>query len=128
MNTSSDRHEARTWDEMIADAVVVMESDKVKNHTHDDYDLGPGWYFAGGRHLTTPWGTKLEWVTCWVQLRPEIKEEVEPWVIEGIGSAMPKKWRDGTWHINFGSAADIGSEMVHMTDAPPEKLRQFFRI
>jgi len=120
MKERNERHEPRTWDELISNVVVVSEGDKVQHHTGNDFDLGPSWLFAGGRTIDR------KWMTAWVQITPEIREEVEPYIIQRIGSAQPLKLSTGAWRMIFSSSVYIGSEIVEMIGTPPEKLQQFF--
>lgn len=110
------------WTDVFDDSAVVMESDAVRKNTHDDYDLGPGWYFAGGRMIGG------EWASLWMKLKPEIQDTVGPWLSEGIGGLEVIRWADDSWHVFIHSRVWIGSFQVDLDEAPPAALHHFFRF
>lgn len=120
----NETRERLTWDEIVSDAVVAEESDKVRQHSRDDFGLGPGWVFAGGRHYRQ--AGRVKWFTLWILPRPEFRAAVEPWLSDGLGSVEVIRWDDGSWHVVAHSRIYIGQRRVELEEPPPEKLQQFF--
>ena len=116
----------RTWDEMISNAVVVTDEDRVRKNSRDDFNLGPGWVFAGGRNIDNAWRTHAEWTCVYVQLRDDFRNELRPHIFEMVGSIEPVRWEDGSWHLFARSITSIGTVKIDMPEPPPEKLIQFF--
>jgi hypothetical protein len=110
-----------SWDEIIHDLVVVSERDKVRIQSRDDFDLGPGWVFAGGKMVDG------EWFSSWAQIETPVRDVVVPWLSGGLGSVEFRLWEsDGRWHMVGNSANYIGGAIITLTDAPPGPLQQFF--
>jgi len=114
----------RKWSEIVADAVVVTDDDRVRRNTRDDFDLGPGWVFAGGKYLEVD-GART-WTMLFVQLTTNFRTDVRPHVIEAVGSIAPVRWQDGTWQVFVESVTHIGSQKVELVNGPPAQFQQFW--
>ena len=110
------------WDDIIHNMVVVSERDKVRIQSRDDFDLGPGWVFAGGKMVDG------EWFSCWAQIEAPVRDIVEPWLSGGLGSVEFRLWEaDNCWHMIGNASNYIGGAIVDIIDEPPKPLQQFFR-
>jgi len=116
----------RQWDEIVENVVVVAHQDRVREHTYDDFDLGPGWVFAGGTYIKDALGQRRWWMV-FVLPRAEYREAVGPWLSEGLGSFEFIQWADDSWHAIARSEINIGSRMTTLEGEPPAKLQQFFK-
>lgn len=113
--------EELTWDEMFSNVVIVDDDTRVFKNTCDDHNLGGGFIFAGGKHISG------DWICCYVKMMPCVKRMAEKWICEGIiGSVKIIEWDDG-WKLIFQAKNGIGAGIkLDMVGRPPEKLLQFF--
>lgn len=52
------------FNELVSEYVIKMDSERIRQHTHDDFGLGPDWVFIGGGYGGKP-GMDSVWRSVW---------------------------------------------------------------
>jgi hypothetical protein len=72
------------FSDLVTAFVIKKDSEKVRRNTHDDFNLGPGWYYLGG-HWPDGKPGRDDWTSVWGEVQHAQCVAAAPAMCVGLG-------------------------------------------